>query len=65
MAKVKVNHNGLCNGHYYKKDEEVELPESVISAVGEANVERTEKAETKEAKNAQNKMMDKDDAKTK
>ena len=69
MAQVIVDHNGMCDGHFFKAGKSVELPETVISALGKS-VKRLETAarkseETKEAKKTMNKMVQKADSTTK
>ena len=32
--KVIVNHTGSCEGYHFVKDTEVELPESIVAALG-------------------------------
>lgn len=35
LVRVKVDHNGHCAGFNYVQGEEVELPESVVAALGD------------------------------
>lgn len=32
--RVKVNHNGACGDFVFKQDEPIDLPESIINALG-------------------------------
>ena len=65
MAKVIVDHNGICEGYHFKKGEPVELPENVVKALGqgvtvleETKVEKEEETKVeKEAEAPANKMV--------
>ncbi len=64
---VKSKINGHCMGYDLHMDEEVDLPEEVVSALGEdvQAVKSNKKEEVKEVKGAKNTAMTAEDAKTK
>lgn len=72
LVRVKVDHNGHCAGFNYVQGEEVELPESVVAALGDhatpiaGKVEEV-KEEVKEVEQTQveDKMIKKSEAITK
>jgi len=74
LIKVKINHTGNCMGYSYVQNEEIELPENVVKALGKdatvikevehAKIE--EKVEEKEVRKPFfDKMIGKEDTKTK
>ncbi|HZE87055.1 MAG TPA: hypothetical protein VE090_02495 [Methylomirabilota bacterium] len=69
MSKVIVDHTGLTDGHYYKKDVPVELPANVIKALGDSATPFDGEAKAapakKEVKKVLNKMVQTVDATTK
>ncbi len=72
LVRVKVDHNGHCAGFNYVQGEEVELPESVVAALGDhatptAGEVKEVKEEVKEVEQSEveDKMIKKAEAVTK
>lgn len=63
---VKSKINGHCMGYNLYMDEEIDLPEEVVSALGDdVQVIKSKKEEAKEVKGAKNTALTAEDATTK